>query len=151
MYYDGYLNSTKSHFFSPDWCGSVDWAPACKPKRHQFDSQSGQVPGVRARSTVGGAPEAITHWCISPSLPLFSRNKYIKSLKNKSLFQWLTMATEQNQNSIGCLKRPHSPPGSFLTNFLFVWMSLTLTAETLHVIFPNSVIFFQHQNPSIPY
>ena len=36
---------------SSGWCGSVDWAPACESKGHQFDSQSrahdcvaGQVP-----------------------------------------------------------------------------------------------------------
>ena len=43
---------------SPGWCGSVDWAPACEQKGHQFDSQSGHMPGLQARSPVGGAREA---------------------------------------------------------------------------------------------
>ena len=31
---------------SPGWCGSVDSVLACEPKSHQFDSQSGQMPGL---------------------------------------------------------------------------------------------------------
>ena len=50
------------------WCGSVDWVPTCKPKGHQFDSQSGQMSGLRARSPVGSMWQATTHWCF---LPLF--------------------------------------------------------------------------------
>ena len=37
------------------WCGSVDWVLACEPKHCQFDSQSGHMPGLQARSPVGGA------------------------------------------------------------------------------------------------
>ena len=51
-----------------DWCGSADWEPACEPKGGQFDPQSGRMPGLWARSPVGGAWEATTHWCFSPSL-----------------------------------------------------------------------------------
>ena len=29
--------------FRPGWCGSVGWAPACKPKGHQFNYQSGHM------------------------------------------------------------------------------------------------------------
>ena len=58
----------------PGWCSSVDWVPACEPKGCRFDSQSGHIPGVWARSQVGGAWEATTHWhfhpSLSPSLPL---------------------------------------------------------------------------------
>ena len=65
-------------FYCPGWCGSVDWALACEPKSHQFDSPSGHMPGLWARSPVRGAWEATTHWCFSPSfspsLPL-SKNK----------------------------------------------------------------------------
>ena len=50
----------------PGWCGSVDWVPACEPKSCWFGSQSG--PGLQARSPVGEAQEAATHWCFSPSL-----------------------------------------------------------------------------------
>ena len=59
---------------SPGWCGSVDWMPSGKPKGRQFDSQSGHMPGLWARSTVGGVQEATTHrWffaSFSPFLPL---------------------------------------------------------------------------------
>ena len=58
----------------PGWCGSVDWVLACEPKGRWFHSQSGHMPGLRARCPVGGAREATTHWCfsssLSPSLPL---------------------------------------------------------------------------------
>ena len=32
--------------FSPGWCGLVGWTLACKQKGHQFDSQSGHMPGL---------------------------------------------------------------------------------------------------------
>ena len=50
-----YLNC----YFSPGSCGSVAWAPVCKPTGPWFDSQSGQV--LR-----GGAWEVTTHCCFSP-------------------------------------------------------------------------------------
>ena len=49
-------------------CGSVDWVLACEPKGSWFDSQSGHMPGLQARSPVRGTREASTHWCFSPSL-----------------------------------------------------------------------------------
>ena len=48
------------------WRGSVDWVPACEPKGHWFYSQSGHMPGLQARSPVGGMGEATTHECFSP-------------------------------------------------------------------------------------
>ena len=39
--------------FGPAWCGSVDGAPACEPKSHRFNSQSGHTPGLQARSPEG--------------------------------------------------------------------------------------------------
>ena len=51
----------------PGWCGSVDWVLACEPKGHWFDSQSGHMPGLRARSPAGGVREATIHWWLSPS------------------------------------------------------------------------------------
>ena len=60
-------NIIKIFIYSPGWCGSVDWAPACKPKSHRFSSQSGHTPGLRARSPVGDVWEVTTHWCFSPS------------------------------------------------------------------------------------
>ena len=50
------------------WWGSVDWVLACKARGCQFDSQSGHMPGLWARSLVGGTHKATTHWCFSPSL-----------------------------------------------------------------------------------
>ena len=52
----------------PGWYTSVDWVPVCEPKGYWFDSQSGHMPGLRARSPVGGTWEVTTHWCFSPSL-----------------------------------------------------------------------------------
>ena len=55
-------------------CGSVDWTWACRLKGWQFDSQSGHMPGLWARSSVAGMQEAnwsmfLSH--IDVSLPLF--------------------------------------------------------------------------------
>ena len=59
----------------------------CELKGHGFDSQSGHMPGLRARSPAGGVWEATycCIWCFSPSLPPslpLSKNKSVKSLKN---------------------------------------------------------------------
>ena len=51
IYYDSINLKLKN---SPDWCCSVGWALSCKPKGHQFDSQSGYTPGLQAWSPVGG-------------------------------------------------------------------------------------------------
>ena len=63
---------TKIVTLCPGWCHSVDCVPACEPKGRQFDSQLGHMPGLPARSPVGGVREA-TNACfslfLSPSLP----------------------------------------------------------------------------------
>ena len=59
-----YIKEGKSHGLH----GSVDWVPAYKPKGCWLYSQSGHMAGLWARSPVGGAREATTHWCFSPSL-----------------------------------------------------------------------------------
>ena len=56
---------------------SVGWASSCKPRGHQFDSRTQHVPGLPARSPVGGVWEATNQFL---SLPLsfpspLSRNK----------------------------------------------------------------------------
>ena len=45
-------------FLGPGWCGSGDWVLACEPKGCRFDSQSGHIPALWARSPVGGMQEA---------------------------------------------------------------------------------------------
>ena len=52
---------------------------ACKPKGHQFNSQLGHMPGLQARSPVGGVCERQPH--IGVSRPLFLPP--LLSLKNK--------------------------------------------------------------------
>ena len=75
---------------------------------HGLDSQSGHMPGLQARSPVGGTQEATTHCCfspsLSPSLPICLRNKINKILKRKR---------HRDENSQG------SAPGS-LSNGVFV-------------------------------
>ena len=66
--------TSKKNITGPSWCGSVDWAPACEPKGRWFDSQSGHMPELWARSAVRGGWEATTYWYFSPSLAL-SKNK----------------------------------------------------------------------------
>ena len=66
----------------PGWCGSVDWVLACKPMGCWFDSQSGYMLGLQARSPIGDAWEASTDGFIPPSLsPSFP----LSLLKNKNL------------------------------------------------------------------
>ena len=36
----------RNAYLSPDWCGLVDWAKLHKVQDHQFNSQSGHMPGV---------------------------------------------------------------------------------------------------------
>ena len=35
---------------NPGYCGAVDWALACEPKGHWFNSQLGHMPGLQAMS-----------------------------------------------------------------------------------------------------
>ena len=45
----------------PGWCGSGNGEPAFEPKGPWFNSQSGNMPGLLARSPMGGTQEATTH------------------------------------------------------------------------------------------
>ena len=47
------LENNKNYVWGPDWCGSVGWASSRDLKGCQFDSRSGQVPGLQVRSWVG--------------------------------------------------------------------------------------------------
>ena len=64
MYFQNFFGeSNKIMYISSGWCGSVDWIPACEPKGHWFDSQSGYMPGLQTK--LEGQPH------IDVSLPLF--------------------------------------------------------------------------------
>ena len=61
---------------SPGWCGPADRAPACEPKDFWFDSQSGHMPALWARTQLGASErhptgESPAHWCFLPSLSPF--------------------------------------------------------------------------------
>ena len=66
-------------FICPGWHGSMDWVLACKLKGRWFDSPSGHMPGLRARSPVEGVREGNhTLMFLSFSLsypPPLSKNK----------------------------------------------------------------------------
>ena len=70
----------KTKILSTGWFGSGDWVPACKPKSHRFDSQSGPCACVAGQVASGGVREATDLFHINVSLPLFhpplNRNKY---------------------------------------------------------------------------
>ena len=51
----------KMYNSNPGWCGSVDCVLACETRYCQFGSQSGHMPGLQARSPVGGVQDAATH------------------------------------------------------------------------------------------
>ena len=53
QYFQPMHQNFPTHNTCPGWCGSVDWVPACKPKGCRFNSQSGHMPGLQARSAVG--------------------------------------------------------------------------------------------------
>ena len=78
--------------FGPGWHGSVDWAQDCKAKGRWFNSQSEHMPGLWARSPVGVAWEATTHWCFSPSLSssLPLSLKIYKIFKKKRNDLWIS-------------------------------------------------------------
>ena len=54
---------------------------AWEHKGHRFNSQSGHMPGFRARSPIRGAWESTTHWCFSPFLLSFPPLKINKIFK----------------------------------------------------------------------
>ena len=62
------------NYFSPGWCGSVDWMLACEPKGRQFNSQSGHMPELGAKVPSWGYEKHNQSVCLSHidiSLPLF--------------------------------------------------------------------------------
>ena len=73
------------------WYSSVDWAWAWEPKDCQFNSQSGHMPGLQARSPVGSV-QPHTDVPLPLFLPyLLSKNKQIKSFLKiwiVNIFTW---------------------------------------------------------------
>ena len=53
-----FLKKIKEKKISPGWYGSPDCVPAYEPKGHLLNSQAGHMPGLQARSPVGGVQEA---------------------------------------------------------------------------------------------
>ena len=111
------LNTVKKNFPpSPGWCGSVDWVPVCEPKGCQFDSQSGHMLGLQARSTGGGVWQATTHWYFSPSFYLPSpvpKDKKIKSLEKLNhalagVAQWIERGLQTKGLPVLFPVRPHA-------------------------------------------
>ena len=98
---------------SSGWCSSVDWVQALEPKGCWFDSRSGHMPGLKARSPVGDAWEVTTQWCFSPSLspslpPSLKTNLKKKVFKMKklvwiSLRRWLWPQTYRKGGCDFCL------------------------------------------------
>ena len=66
-----YGKGNKSTCISPGCCGSEDSVLVCETKGCWFDSQSGHMPGLQARSPMGGAQEA-TDQCFSHTLMFLS-------------------------------------------------------------------------------
>ena len=78
----------QNSYLDPVWCGSVDWVPACEPKCHWFNSQSGHMHGLQSRSPVWGLLEAIDQ-CISCTLMFLSLSPFLPfSEKKKMLYIW---------------------------------------------------------------
>ena len=78
------FNNVKS---SSGWCGSVDWALACKQECCRFDSWSAHMPGLQVMSPVGDVWEAIdqrfshTSFSLSLSLPFSLKINKLNLLK----------------------------------------------------------------------
>ena len=69
----------------------MDWAPACDSKGHWFDSQSGHMPGLWARSPAGSWERQPHIEGFSPSLPLSLKiNKIFKKRKKLEMYKVCT-------------------------------------------------------------
>ena len=81
--------------FCLDWHGSLGWVSSSKAQGLRFDSWSGHMPGLCARSSLVGGhvrDNWSTFLSLSSSLPSpISKNKWINYFKNKLTldFRWL--------------------------------------------------------------
>ena len=79
--------------YSPGWCCSVDGAPACELKGCPYNSQSGPMPGLQARSPFEGIQPSWEHvrgnlsMCLSLPSPL-SKSKLKKKKKTDLTKYW---------------------------------------------------------------
>ena len=109
----------------PGWCGSVDWVPACEPKGHRFDSQSGHMPRLWARPPVVGMQEATTHGhsFLPPFLSLYIYIYFLKKPREKRknllsvLFTLFTNSSDQPEapNMAPYSEVSRSPHGKVIT------------------------------------
>ena len=105
----------------------VDWAWACELKGRWFDYQTGHMPGLWARSPVGGMGEATTHWCfcpsLSPSLPLSLKinNKISKKKSGHGKPTWTIIKAQKRPLCSDLL------PVSFST--ILIWLHVPPTPE----------------------
>ena len=79
----------------PGWCGSVGCELACETKGCWFNSWSGHMPVLRARSLVVGTREETDQWfspSFSPSSPL--SKKIFKKCFKKSKSRYLSLFRE---------------------------------------------------------
>ena len=81
----------KTHRPGCDWCGSVVWVLSHRLKDHWFNSWSGYMPGLQARSLVGCVQEA-TNWCFSHTSMFLSLSFSLPSplSKNKIFFKFIS-------------------------------------------------------------
>ena len=77
----------------PGWCGSVNCMPACEPKGHWFDSQSGHMSGLQNRfPSCERQPISVPlkHGCFAPTLsPSLTLSKKKKKKKRTFLVLYI--------------------------------------------------------------
>ena len=116
----------------PGWCSSVDGALACKSKGCWFDSQSGHMPGLGARSPAGGTWGTTIHWCfspcLSPSLPHSLKNKLKNNFLKRKQFllkKYIKRFVQHMEKVLWLIKCVKSGLQSFLV-FLTFWPNNSL-------------------------
>ena len=67
--------------FSPGWCGSVDWAPACEPKGRRFNSWVGHMSMLWASPQLG----------VCKRQPIESGFLYLQDGEETPTLHWFTV------------------------------------------------------------
>lgn len=98
---EGHAESFTNAKVGPGRCGSVDCALACEPKGRWFYAQSGDKPGLWARSLVGGMRGTSTYLSyidVSPPFSLPSLSLKVNEIfKNKNAEMRLTLCSTSTQ------------------------------------------------------